>query len=123
MNTHGKRYAGGGVIMSMIILVLIAYGVFVLIQYVPIHIQSNTLDSVLSSIEESHRTEPLRSVVAVEKKIENLLNVNQMDDAKPLFSVRNYRGQLTIEVRYERNLNLLFQKHVLPFEKTLTLPR
>ena len=109
--------------MSMLILVVIAYGVFILIQYVPIHIQSNTLDSVLGSIEESNRTEPLRNVGAVENKIENLLNVNQIDDAQPYFKVKNYRGQLTIEVRYERELNLLFRKHALPFEKTLTLPR
>jgi hypothetical protein len=47
--------------------------------------------------------------------------VNEMNDMKDNFHVRQDGGKYIIEVSYERELNLGYEKKLMKFEKTLTL--
>lgn len=112
----------GGALVTLIILALAAYGVFVGIQYVPLHIEATSVNSILESIGGSHRASPLSSVSEVEAKIKNLLNINEMRELEDKFQVRQHLGDFIIEVQYERKLNLLFENRVIQYDKSLTLP-
>ena len=70
---------------------------------------------------EKHNKESLDSMSAVQSAIDKQLYINQMGDLKSSFKVKQYRGDFVITVRYERELNLLYEKKLMPFEETVTL--
>jgi hypothetical protein len=86
-------------------------------------VESSTVDSVLSSIQGSHKAQPITNVQEAERKIDVLLNVNEIRDMKEYFKVSDYRGEILIDVTYNRDLNLLFQTRTIRYEKSLVLPR
>jgi hypothetical protein len=111
----------GSALLTLIVLAAIVYGVFIGIQYVPLKIESDSVDSILESIDTGHRTTPLTSARAVNNRISNLLNINQLDDMKESFDVSQNGASFTIRVNYERDLNLIYQNKVIQYEKSLTL--
>lgn len=111
----------GSVIVTILVLALMAYGVFVGIQYVPLKIESSSVDSLLDNIEADHKATPIGSVSDVKDKINNILYINQLDHLRDSFIVRRYRGSLIIEVKYERELNLIYENKVMLYEKSLTI--
>jgi hypothetical protein len=111
----------GSALVTLIVLAVIVYGVFIGIQYVPLRIESTAIDSVLESIEISHKTTPLKNVNSIEGKILNLLNINQMKEMKDSFDVKQKGGGFVIEVSYERELNLILGNKVMQYEKSLVL--
>ena len=117
------RNQEGSALSGLLIVAVLAYGVFIAIQYVPLHVESSTVDSVLSSIQGSHKAQPITSVSEAERKIDALLNVNEIRDMKEYFKVSDYRGEILIDVTYNRDLNLLFQTRAIRYEKSLVLPR
>ena len=117
--TVGQSGASG--IGTVILLAIAAYGVFVGIQYVPQLIESSSVDSILNSIEHEHRAEPIRSAQALRAKVDNHLNVNQLNHLKDSFQVREWGSDYLIEVSYERELNLLYATRTLKYENSLTL--
>jgi hypothetical protein len=117
------RNQEGSALSSLLIVAVLAYGVFIAIQYVPLHVESSTVDSVLSSIQGSHKAQPITNVQEAERKIDVLLNVNEIRDMKEYFKVSDYRGEILIDVTYNRDLNLLFQTRTIRYEKSLVLPR
>jgi hypothetical protein len=117
----GKNQDGGGLIGNIFLLALFAYGVYLSFQYVPQFIESRTLDSVLESIETQHRGQPYESAQQVEQAIKNNLNLNQMDDMIKNFRIRESGNSISVEVSYQRELDLLFQKKVLNINKTVDL--
>ena len=50
-----------------------------------------------------------------------MLNLNQMDDMMQNIDIRASSQGISIEIDYERELDLLFQKKVLTTNKTLDL--
>jgi hypothetical protein len=117
--TVGQK--GASAVGTVILLAIAAYGVFVGIQCVPQLIESGTVDSILTSIEHDHRTEPVRSTQALRTRVDSLLNVNQLDQLKDSFEVREWAGDYVIEVSYERELNLLFDTRTIKYEDSVTL--
>ena len=117
------RNQEGSALSSLLIVAVLAYGVFIAIQYVPLHVESSTVDSVLSSIQGSHKAQPITNVQEAERKIDVLINVNEIRDMKEYFKVSDYRGEILIDVTYNRDLNLLFQTRTIRYEKSLVLPR
>jgi len=115
------RQQGGSAIGLIIFLAILGYGVFVGLQWVPQWIESNTVTSILDSIVEKNSKQRLSDPSAVKRAIESQLSVNTMDDLMSSFKVKQYRGDIIITVRYERELNLLYEKKLMPFEKTVTL--
>jgi hypothetical protein len=112
---------GASAVGTAILLAIAAYGVYVGIQYVPQMIESSSVGSILNSIEHEHRAEPIRSAQALRAKVDNHLNVNQLNHLKDSFSVREFGNEYIIEVSYERELNLLYETRTVKYENSLTL--
>lgn len=120
MSRQNKQKGGSGVGM-IIMLVILGYGVFIAIQYVPQHIESTTVDAILESVVNKNNQERLGSVGAIQGMLDMQLYLNEMADLKDSFSVQQNRGQFVITVHYERELNLLFETKTIPFDKTVML--
>ena len=120
MNTQ-KKQKGASAIALIIVLAIFAYAVYVGLQYIPQRIESGTVDSILDSIAENHKTTPVQNVSEILSAIIRQLNVNQMDDMKDNFQVSQYRGTYIINVSYERELNLGYETKTIQYEKTRTL--
>jgi hypothetical protein len=115
----GQR--GASALATLLLVAVIAYGVFIGIQWVPQHIESSTVDSVLESLEARHRTEPAASAREVGERIGSLLYINERSDLKERFKVRQEGRDFIVEVDYERELNLLFTRHSLRYQKSRRL--
>ena len=115
------RQKGGSAIGLIIFLAILGYGVFVLIQYVPQYIESNTVRTILDNLVEKNRTEPMETMSAVQSAIDNQLYINQMNDLKDSFKVTQYRGDYVVKVSFERELNLLYETKVMKYERSVTL--
>jgi hypothetical protein len=72
-------------------------------------------------MENSQQKAPANSVRKVQDKITNLLSVNQRNDLKDSFKVRQNGNKFIISVKFDRELNLLYEKKVLKYDKSLTL--
>jgi len=113
--------ANGSAVFNTLVLIVLAYGVFLGIQYVPQMIESRTIDSILTAIKQENQTEPARSVQAVDSMIEKHLSVNNMSSMRDHFLVDHMDRDYTIQVSYERKLNLGFEEKTLKYEKTMVL--
>jgi len=113
--------ANGSAVFNTLVLIVLAYGVFLGIQYVPQMIESRTIDSILTAIKQENQTEPARSVQAVDSMIEKHLSVNNMSNMRDHFLVDHMDRDYTIQVSYERKLNLGFEEKTLKYEKTMVL--
>jgi len=120
MNIQSKQ-KGASAIVFIIVLAIFGFAVYVGIQYIPQRIESGTVDSILDSIVENHKTTPVQNVSEILSTITRLLNVNQMDDMKENFKVSKYRGTYNIKVSYERELNLGYETKIIQYEKSRTL--
>jgi hypothetical protein len=116
---HQQRGASG--IGMIIVLALLAYAVYVGLQYVPQYIESATVDTVLDNVAAQHREEPFTDLSAVRGAIDKQLYINERSDLEDSVNVVPSRGDYLITVRYERELDLLFTKQPMPYERTLTL--
>ncbi len=115
------RQQGVSAIGLIIILAIFGYVVFIGIQYVPQYIESKTVTTILDNIAAKHSKERLDSMSAVQGAIDSQLFINQMGDLKSSFKVKQYRGDFVITVSYERELNLMYEKKLVPFEESVTL--
>ena len=120
MNIQRKQ-KGASVIGLIIMLAILGYGVYLGLQYIPLYVESGTVNSILDNIEANHKASPVRSVKELTEELNKLLNVNEMNDMKDNFHVRQNGAKYIIEVSYERELNLGYEKKLMKYEKTLTL--
>lgn len=112
---------GMSVIGLVITLLIIGYGSYIAIQYVPQLIESQSVNSILDSIQKDHRAAPVESAAEIRGDWDRLLNVNEMNDLKDIIEISNYRGAYTITIAYDRELDLLFKKKTIHYEKKVTL--
>lgn len=115
------RQAGASAIGTMIILFVIVYLAFVGMQYLPQFIESQTIDSILTSLRSSQQVNPASSVYEVESRIAGQLNINGMNDLKDSFRVTQSGTRIDVDVRYERELNLLFAQKTIQHQRNITL--
>ena len=121
MKAIGRHEQKGSAILNVIILLLVAYGIFVGVQYAPIMIESRTIDAMLNSIAQSNQSAPAENIDAVESMLNNQLYINEMTDMRDSFDI-DYRDRAyTIRVNYERSLNLGFDQKTLKYQKSMTL--
>ena len=120
MNLPAKQ-KGASVIVTIIGLALLAYGVYIGIQYVPQVIESKAVGSIFSSIEKDHKMEPIRSEDEARAKVVRMLNVNELNELAQNLSVRRKSGAITLRIKYERELNLGYKSKLIVYEKTLAL--
>lgn len=91
------------------------------IQYVPQVIESSSVDSILMTMRDDQKTDRITSVGDARTKLAKLLQINEMNDMVDTFTVRNPDGKVTIEFKYDRDPNLVYKRHPMRYEKTLTL--
>lgn len=120
MNIQRKQ-KGASAISLIIMLAILGYGVYVGLHYIPLYIESGTVNSILDNIEAHHKASPVRSVDEIQTAINRQLDVNEMNDMKDKFYVTQNGGAYTIEVGYERELNLGYEIKQIKYEKTRTL--
>ena len=121
MKNLPAKQKGASAIVTVIFLALLAYGVYLGIQYVPQAIESRAIDSILTTVNKDHKMDPIRSADEAKSKVAKMLQVNEMNDMAKNVKVKQIAGTITIKVKYERELNLGFKTKPMPYEKTLVL--
>jgi hypothetical protein len=121
MHTSQRTQRGASAITLIIIMAIIGAGTFIGLQYIPQYIEAGTVDSILSNIEQAHEETPVTSVNAIRNMIEKQLDINQMDDLRDSFKVTQDEETYTVTVNYERELNLIYEKKLIKYDKSLTL--
>ena len=121
MNTSQRTQRGASAITLIIILAIIGAGTYIGLQYIPQYIECGTVDSILGNIEKAHEKTPVTSVKNIRSMIDKQLNMNSMDDMQDNFTVTQVDGTYIVKVSYERELNLIYEKKPIKYEKSLTL--
>jgi len=121
MKTSQRTQHGASAIGLIIILAIIGAGAYIGLQYLPQYIECGNVDSILSSIEKAHEKTPVTSVKNIKDMIDKQLNMNQMDDLRDNFTVTQDGEMYIIKVSYERELNLIYEKKPMKYEKSITL--
>jgi uncharacterized membrane protein len=121
MKTSFTTQHGASSIVLIIILALLGAGVYIGLQYLPQYIEAGTVDSILGSVEKAYDKSAVNSVKSIQDMIDKQLNMNQMNDLKDNFKVTQDGEEYLIKVSYERELNLLYEKKPVKYEKTVIL--
>jgi len=121
MNSSQRTQHGASSIVVIIILAIIGAGAYIGLQYIPQYIEAGTVDSILSNIEKAHKRSPVRSTNALRDMIDKQLNMNQLDDLSDNFKVTQDGQEYIIEASFERELNLIYKKKPVKYEKILIL--
>ena len=121
MNRLPAKQKGASAIATLIMLVILGYGVYIGIQYVPQMIESKSIDSILSNVRDAHKTDRIDSVEEARQRVVNLLQINEMNDMTDSFDVKQRDGKVIITFNYDRELNLVYETKPMHYEKTLSL--
>jgi hypothetical protein len=119
--THALKKQQGLGLLTIIILLVLAGGIFFGIQYIPQYMEQGTVNNILDSIEKEHKTSPTTQHI-VESAISKRLTVNNLQDLEKDFHVTEKDGKLLVTVHYERELNLIYEKKKVVFDRRLELP-
>lgn len=112
---------GGSLILIIVVLAVLGVLGFVGLQYVPQSMESGKIDTILTSINRSFDETPVTTEQEVKELIAKRLEINEMLGMNDAFSVKRKDGGFLITVSYERELNLLYEKRPMKYEKTLLL--
>ena len=121
MRTSPRTQRGASPVILILILAILGAGVYIGLQYLPQYIEAGTVDSILGSVEKTYDKSAVNSVESVQGMIDKQLNVNQMNDLKENFKVTQDDEEYIIKVSYERELNLIYKKKPVKYEKTVIL--
>ena len=121
MNKYPGKQKGASPIFTIIVLALLGYGLYIGIQYVPQLIEAKSIGSILSSIDQNHRTEAITDIGDARTSVIKMLQINEMDDMVENFTVKRVRDNITITFSYDRELNLGYEKKPMHYENVLTL--
>lgn len=116
----GKQ-RGGSPVVTLVVLAVLAYGVFVAFGYVPQWLESKAVVQILDSMQESQASEPLTTQQAVETKVIRMLQINEMDDMVDAFKVTRSGRSFVVTFSYDRELNLGFETRKIHYENSVTL--
>ena len=121
MNSLQKQQRGGSMIATLITLTVLAYAIYVGIQYMPHMIESKSIDSILDDLKSAHNTETIRTVESANGSLIRMLQINEMDDMRDSFSITKKSGGINIVSNYERELNLIYETKTIVYEKSIRL--
>ena len=120
--TWQSRQRGASFIGLTITLAVIAYGLFVGIQYAPQHIEAMQVRNILDSVHDQGLSRRYSGADEVWAVIDRQLFINEMGDMKQYFNVAPVGGGgWSVSVRYERELNLLFKVARMPHEYSISV--
>ena len=115
------RQKGKGSIGNLIVIALIAFGVWFGIQYIPQKIEQGSVKGILDSVEDRHQISPIREDADLWRVIDRQLVVNEMRDMRPNISIAREGGGIIVRISYERDLNLLFTNKPIVYNESVTL--
>ena len=121
MNKLPAKQRGASAIVTIIMLAVLGFAVYVGIQYVPQLIESKSIDSVLRSMEETQNTERVSTVVDARNKVIKLLQINDMYDMAESLTVKKGDGGIEVAFSYDRELNLIYKKQPMKYSKKVRL--
>ena len=116
-----RKQQGASPVVLLIILVIIGIGVFIGIQYIPQKMERGAIDTLMSNIEKDHASTPFSSKKEIESQIANKLNIEGMDDMFKTITVTEEDDGFVIKAKYDRELNLIYTKKPVPYDKTIIL--
>ena len=116
-----KHQRGGSPVLTLIVVAVLGYVVFVGVQYVPHWLEARSVSSILNSVEETYASNRSGSKQDIEAQVIRMLQVNEMHDMTENFSVSGNSGGYTVSFRWDRTLNLGFETRTLNFERTVSL--
>lgn len=120
--SSSKRQRGMSGIAVVILLLVIAGGVFFGMQYIPQKMEAGKVDSILESIEAAAETGGVSNKGEVEAMLIKRLQVNNMLDLLDAFTIgRDDSGEMTISAEYRRELNLLYEKRPVIYSRSMVL--
>jgi len=121
MHGPSKRQDGASKISNLVFLAILAFGIYLAIQYVPHFFAIQTIGSVMDSLREGQVSKPAGTAAEVTSRINNQLNIDQKDDLRSAFTVREDGRGISVTAVHDWELNLLFQKKPMRYETTLVL--
>ena len=121
MNKLPNRQRGGSIIVTIIMVAVLGFAAYIGIQYVPQMVESKSIDSILDSMEDRQKSDPVTDVTSAKTRLVKLLQVNEMNDMTDGFTVKERDNKITIVFSYDRELNLVYKVHQMHYEKTLSL--
>ena len=121
MNNFPFRQRGGSPVLTIIILAILAYGLFIGIQYVPQWTEARSIRSILDSMESSQASDPLRSEQAISAQVIRMLQVNELNHMTESFEVTRTGNGFRVEFVYERELNLGWEKKPIQHQYSVQL--
>jgi hypothetical protein len=121
MKTIRAYQRGGSVFVNTVLLLALAYGLYVGFHYAPIFIESRTIDGILNNLRLAGKTAPFGSRYQVETQLDRELNINGMTHLRDRFQVVLLGDGYEVQVEYERPLDLLYEQKMLKFNKILIL--
>ena len=120
MKSIFPRQRGGSTIGLLIVLSIIGVSVFVGMQYIPQYMEAGQVDSILDSIEDANSTTAL-TPESVQIMIGKHLQINNLQDLSDAFVVKKKDGKILVEVNFERQLDLIYEKRAMPYSRELVL--
>ena len=121
MNKLPAKQRGASAIVTIIMLAVLGFAVYVGIQYVPQLIESKSIDSVLRTMEETQSSERVSTVVDARNKVIKLLQINDMYDMADSLTVKKGDGGIEVAFSYDRELNLIYKKQPMQYTKKVRL--
>lgn len=115
------RQAGKGAIGNIVVLAMIAFGVWVGIQFIPQKLEQGTVKSILDDVQKRHFASPIRDDADLWQVIDRQLLVNEMRDMRPYFTIAREGNGITVRVSYERDLNLVVTTKTLQYNESVNL--
>jgi hypothetical protein len=121
MSRLPEKQKGASIFVNIILIALLGVGGYIGFQYVPQAIESKSIDSILSNLATSQTTDPVNSVAAATEKLTKMLQINEINDMNENFTVKRLSGKIIVEFRYDRELDLIYKKHTMHYEKKISL--
>ena len=116
-----RKQQGASPVVLLIILAIIGIGVYIGMQYIPQKMERGAIDTIMSNIEKDHASTPYSSKKEIESQIGNKLNIEGMNDMYNVFTVTEEDDGFVVKAKYDRELNLIYTKKPVPYEKILIL--
>ena len=121
MSRLPSRQKGASAISNILILVALGFAAYLGIQFVPQLIESKSIDSILNTMKNTQRTDPVNTAIDARTKVVKLLQINEMNDMMDSFKVEKSDGAILVSFSYDRELNLIYKKQPMEYRKELRL--
>ncbi|MFW2439819.1 MAG: DUF4845 domain-containing protein [Arenicellales bacterium] len=121
MNNTPEKQQGASLIAIVITLAIIGILVFFSMQYVPQYMETGKVNSVLDGLEKDHADSQFTSTRDIEQSIANKLNINEMNDMMSNVTVKKGDSGFIVNIKYERELNMIYEKKPVMYDRTVIL--